>query len=88
MISVRSSSKSLKCERFTPSGCKDIGIREYEFISQTNFILNMNLNPCSTECSPSSYQDCNDIVKEVPYLSPEEQCEEVPYEECVEVGQE
>jgi len=25
-------------------------------------------------------------VKEVPYLAPEEQCEEVPYEECVEVG--
>jgi len=34
------------------------------------------------ECAPKPYQDCNDVVKEVPYLAPEERCEDVPYDEC------
>jgi len=37
------------------------------------------------ECAPTSYQDCTDLVKEVPYLAPEEQCEDVAFEECVEI---
>ena len=37
------------------------------------------------ECSPQPYQDCTDVVKDVPYIGHEEQCEEVTYEECVEV---
>jgi len=37
------------------------------------------------ECAPSSYEDCRDVVKEVPYITTEEECEDVPYEECVEV---
>ena len=37
------------------------------------------------ECSPRPYQDCKDVIKDVPYLAPEEQCEDVPYEQCVEV---
>ena len=39
------------------------------------------------ECSPKPYQDCTDVVKDVPYIGHEEQCEEVIYEECVEVKQ-
>ena len=37
------------------------------------------------ECSPKPYQDCTDVVKDVPYIGHEEQCQEVTYEECVEV---
>jgi len=37
------------------------------------------------ECAPTSYQDCTDLVKEVPYLAPEEQCDDVAFEECVEI---
>jgi hypothetical protein len=33
-------------------------------------------------CGPQPYQDCQDVVKEVPYLAPEETCEQVPYETC------
>jgi len=36
-------------------------------------------------CGPQPYQDCQDVVKEVPYLSPEERCEKVPHENCEEV---
>ena len=35
----RSNSLSLKYQRFTPSGCKDIGIRKFEFVAKTHFIL-------------------------------------------------
>ena len=34
--SVRS--KSLKYQRFTPSGCKDIGIRTLEFVTSVEFL--------------------------------------------------
>jgi len=33
-ISERSNSR-LKYHRFTPSGCKDIGMRKYEFVAKT-----------------------------------------------------
>ena len=29
---------SLKYERFTPSGCKDVGIRQFEFVTKTQFL--------------------------------------------------
>ena len=38
MNSVRSNNLSLKNQRFTPSDCKDIGIRTFEFVAKTQFI--------------------------------------------------
>ena len=37
------------------------------------------------ECSPVSYEDCKDSVVDVPYLEEEEQCEDVEFDECVDV---
>jgi len=36
MISVKSNSLSLKCKRFTLSGCEDFGIRKFEFVAKTS----------------------------------------------------
>ena len=38
MISVRSNHISLKYQRFTPSGCKNIGIRKFKFVAKTQFL--------------------------------------------------
>ena len=37
------------------------------------------------ECSPVSYEDCEEEVVDVPYLTEEEQCEDVEFQECVDV---
>ena len=36
--SVKSNSLSLKYQRFTPSGCKDIRVRKCEFVAKTQFL--------------------------------------------------
>ena len=36
-------------------------------------------------CTPVIDEECNDFAKEVPYLIEEEQCEEVTFDDCVEV---
>ena len=38
MVSGRSSNLSLKYQRFKQSGCKDIGIRKFEFMAKTQFL--------------------------------------------------
>ena len=38
MNSVRSNSLSLKYQRFTSPGCKDIYIRKAEFVAKTQFL--------------------------------------------------
>ena len=35
---VRSSNPSLKYQRFTPSGCRDIVLRNFEFVAKTQFL--------------------------------------------------
>jgi len=35
MNSIRSDNQSLKYKRFPPSGCKDIGIRQLDFVART-----------------------------------------------------
>ena len=35
--SIKSNNLSLKYRKFTPSGCKDIGIRKFEFMPKTQF---------------------------------------------------
>ena len=40
MNSVRLNSLSLKYNWFTPSGCKDIEIRTFEFVANTQFLYN------------------------------------------------
>ena len=62
MNSVRSNNPSLKYKRYTVSGSKDIGIRKFELVAKTQFVLikggeNMfdDLRDCVITCvSPSS----------------------------------
>ena len=37
------------------------------------------------ECVPEPYQECNDVAKKIPYLEPAEECEEIFYDDCIEV---
>ena len=37
------------------------------------------------ECKPEPYTECNDIAIDIPFLEPAEECEEVVFEDCVEV---
>ena len=37
--SLRSNSLSLKYQRFTPSGCKDIGVRKCKFVAKPQFLI-------------------------------------------------
>ena len=39
--SVRSNNLSFKYQRFTPSDCKDLGIRIFEFVAKTQFLTPM-----------------------------------------------
>ena len=36
---VRSNNLSLKYQKLTPLGCKDIGIIKFEFVAKTQFLL-------------------------------------------------
>ena len=47
MNSGKSNRSSFKYQRFTPSGCKDIGIRKFEFVSKTQFLYNFDNTQCS-----------------------------------------
>ena len=38
MISVKSNSLNLKYKKFTQSGLKNIGIRNFEFVTKTQFL--------------------------------------------------
>ena len=40
---VRSNYLSLKYQSYTPSGCKDIGIRKFEFVAITQFLLKIKI---------------------------------------------
>ena len=37
------------------------------------------------KCVPEPYTECNDIAIDIPFLEPAEECEEVVFEDCVEV---
>ena len=39
MNSVRSNNLSLKYQRFTPSGCNDVGIRKFDFVQEVSCFL-------------------------------------------------
>ena len=41
--SVRLINQSLKNQKSTPSGCKDIGIRKFEFVAKTHFLCDINI---------------------------------------------
>ena len=41
MNSVKLNNLSLKYQRFTPLGCKDIGIRIFEFVAKTQFLCSV-----------------------------------------------
>ena len=38
MNSVRSDNLSLKYQSFTTLGCKDVGVRKFEFVAKTQFL--------------------------------------------------
>ena len=42
MNTDRSNIISLKYQRFTPAGCKEIGIRKFEFVAKTQFLCGKN----------------------------------------------
>ena len=44
MNSVRSNSNSMKNQRFTPLGCKNIGVRKCNFVAKTQFLCHLNMN--------------------------------------------
>ena len=52
MNSVRSKNVGLKYQRPTPSGCKDIGIRKFEFVAKAQFLFNFLENNFAT-CLPA-----------------------------------
>ena len=37
-------------------------------------------------CFPEVFEDCKDVAQEVPYIGKEEKCEELLFDECVEVN--
>ena len=37
------------------------------------------------QCTPEVHRECKDVERKVPYLVQEEECEEVTFDECVEV---
>ena len=37
------------------------------------------------ECVPEPYEECSDVAKNIPYLEPAEECEEIFYDDCIEV---
>ena len=43
-------------------------------------------NKPEIECTPEPYEECNDVAKDIPYLEPGEECEEIVYDECREVN--
>ena len=57
--SVTSNNMSLKYQRFTPSGCKDKGIKKYEFVAKTHF-KTKELNNALQAC-PSSTLDASKL---------------------------
>ena len=43
MNSVRSNNLSLKYQSFTTLGCKDVGVRKFEFVVKTQFLYVVNI---------------------------------------------
>ena len=41
--SVRLINQSLKNQKYTPSGCEDIGIRKFEFVAKSHFLCDINM---------------------------------------------
>ena len=37
------------------------------------------------QCVPEPYIECNDIAVDIPFLEPAEECEEIVFDDCVEV---
>ena len=38
------------------------------------------------QCTPQVSRECNDVVKEIPYMEEEERCYEVTSEQCYDVS--
>ena len=45
MNSVTPNNLSLKYQKFTPSGCKNIGIRKLKFVTKTQFLYKITIQP-------------------------------------------
>ena len=55
MNSVRSNNVSLKYQRPTPSGCKDIGIIKFEFVAKTQFLYLNSKSLCYIDGNYTSH---------------------------------
>ena len=40
---------------------------------------------CLSAYTIEPYENCTDIAKDIPYLEPGEECEEIVFDECLEV---
>jgi len=58
MNSVRPNNLSLKYQRFTSSDCKDIGIRQFEFVTKTQFLCDISLSNFAKLWFICSDKDC------------------------------
>jgi len=67
---VRSNNRSLKFQRFTPTGCRDMRIRKIEFVAKTQFL-----------CSSTTLLQCglNPFIKRLGFKS------EIGNEFCVDI---
>ena len=50
---IRSNNQSLKYQRCTPSGCKDIVIRKIEFLAKTQFLYALLMARLTDLVAPS-----------------------------------
>ena len=56
--SVRSNNLSLKYQRFTPSDCKDVLVRKFEFVAKTQFPSNISiLSFCNLSCNTDQEEE-------------------------------
>ena len=60
--SVGSNNLSLKYQRFTPSGCKDIEITKFKFVVKTQFLLSSIIRPSSAKFEVSPWVSVNDMT--------------------------
>ena len=70
MNSVRANGLSLKCQSFTPSGYKDIGMRTFEFVAKSEFFYAYSVvcNLYSVVCN--LYIQCKGLVAASPTAAP------------------
>ena len=60
---VRSNNLSLKYQRFTPSGSKDMGIKKFKFVTKNQFLCMFDKKQTSPEYNFKSFYPSHIVVK-------------------------